>query len=105
MSNSQALANLKRRRQLEKQMRKEEFDATFPSKIKRIVEGPIANAEATLNNWTNISQIIRGTIARQLSIALASVQGYRNVPRKRMPLSGYRLASQPWCQAWLPKNY
>jgi hypothetical protein len=86
MSNSQALAHLKRRRQLEKQRRNGEFDANFPSKIKRIVSGPIATAEGILNNWppSKISPILRGTCAKQLSAALASVQGYRNVPSKTM---------------------
>jgi hypothetical protein len=82
MSNSQA-ARLKRRRQLEREM--QERDLHFPSKIKRIIDSPIATAEGILSlPYGRVSPIVRGTAAKQLKNAIASVSGYRNMPIYRM---------------------
>ena len=82
MSNSQA-ARLKRRRQLEREM--QERDLHFPSKIKRIIDSPIATAEGILSlPYGRISPIVRGTAAKQLKNAIALVSGYRNMPIYRM---------------------
>jgi hypothetical protein len=101
MSNSQGTrARAQRRRQLQRMPH---------DKLERIFSGPIGTALSVINNPTfDASDKLRGTIAKQITEAIASLAGYRNAPIRTMRTFLTRLCLPGKVYPWValpPKSY
>jgi hypothetical protein len=71
--------------QLEKEKEMEYLLLSTSGRLKRITDGPIATAEAILTLPHDIaSPILRGTSAKQLKDAIASLGDYHGAPTRTM---------------------